>query len=176
MPGLALVLVAVLTLWLLWRSGVFFRSGVELVVNTDKVAVYMDDEQALVNLFVTHEWQETGVRTIDGVVDGKVERVQPKLVVIEITDQVQPFRDLYQGEVFGSYAVYLQDGKVVVRVQVADDADINQFGRTLDVELTKAAIMEAYAYGEEQKGKIYNQYLRQYQTGGWPGYLRVEPK
>lgn len=147
------------------------------MVNTDKVAIFMDDEQALVDLFSRHEWWKTGVRTIDGVIDGTVEQVQPKLVVIEITDEVQPFRDMYQGEVFGSYVVLRRDGQVVVKVQVSGDgADEGQFGRTLDTELTKAAIMEAVIYGDEQEGEVYNQYLRHYQTNGWPNYLRVEAR
>lgn len=176
MLGVALFLVLVGVVFLLWRSGGFFRSGVELIVNTDNAAVFMKDEQELVDLFATHGWWETGVRTIENAVDGKVQRVQPRLIVIEITDEIQPFRDLYQGEVFGSYGVYLQGEKVVVRVQAAEGASEHQYGRTLDTELTKAAIMEAYAYGEEQKGDVYNQYLAKYQTGGWPGYLRVGPR
>lgn len=180
-PWLVLVVVFAIVLvgllFMMWRTGLLFRTGVELMVNTDKVAVYMDDDQALVDLFAEHGWWETGVRTIDGVVDGTVEQLQPKLVVIEITDEVQPFRDMYQGEVFGSYAVYRRDGKVVVKVQVnSDGADARRYGRILDTELTKAAIMESLLYSDDQEGEVYNQYLKDYQTNRWPGFLRVEAK
>lgn len=75
--GMALFLVVVGLGVYLWRVGLSSRSGVELVVRTDKVAVFMDDEQALVDWFATHGWWETGVRTIDAVVGGTAAQVTP---------------------------------------------------------------------------------------------------